>query len=239
MDINERAFVTFYWKDSDWKPKWQHPEAVRVLVGEGGASVTGGYGGWEAVGRTRRRSLVRWAGFEPLTISVPIVFGAQFDLDGGAQCEREITQLENMAGRGVRPRPPKRYRVKQGDTAKTIARDLLESSARWREIAKANPAAKIRDPNKPLKKGLVLTIPQRTPLAQGEPPIIRMYLDGGTAVPLGYSPTDWVITGIEWEEAVRNTSGNRIRQTGTVTVQQFIQDVVVSAAVRRKQRKKK
>jgi hypothetical protein len=76
--------------------------SVRCYPGEGAPEVTGGYGIINNVARSQRRSLTRWSGSEPVTLSIPIL------LDGyrrGRSVEQEKTNLERMAGiGGMNPR---------------------------------------------------------------------------------------------------------------------------------------
>jgi nucleoid-associated protein YgaU len=78
---------------------------VNVLAGEGAANVGAGYGGWEVINRPGREGLVNWVGYEPLRVTVPILFDAvdvPQDQSPGEQIEEQISRLEAMAGRGRR-----------------------------------------------------------------------------------------------------------------------------------------
>lgn len=147
--------------------------SVTVLAGDGVVTVTGGYGGWETVSRPRNVGLTVWMGYEPLKMSVPILFDSLASGDGNAT-EQSIAALERMAGRGS---------GKGGDTP---------------------------------------------------PPVVKLSAYGAL-VP--HKNIDWHIESIEWGEAVRNSSGNRVRQEATVGVIQSVVDKTLkskSAANRRR-----
>lgn len=71
------------------------PVKVKALLGEEFPTVTGGYGGWTLVERAREVSLTRWAGIEPLRMSVSLLLD---DWDGStAVLDDAIRSLEIMA----------------------------------------------------------------------------------------------------------------------------------------------
>ena len=51
---------------------------------------------------------------------------------------RAETQVAQMPRAAAQPKPPQKYKVKKGDTLKTIAAKQLGSSGKWQLIAKAN-----------------------------------------------------------------------------------------------------
>lgn len=75
-----------------------------------------------------------------------------------------------------------------------------------------------------------------------EPPLVTF--DSHGVVPhdaTNASQLDWVIEGIQWGDADRNSNGDRLRQAATVTVRQHIEDDSLnldSPANRRKKKKK-
>jgi nucleoid-associated protein YgaU len=76
-------------------------------LGDGPATVTQGYGGWQEIARPGRRSATTWSGFQPFAIDLPLMLDG-FDQD--VSVEPAITALEAMAGRGSRApggEPPK------------------------------------------------------------------------------------------------------------------------------------
>lgn len=83
------GFVTFQSNDGKY--------FMECLLGDGAATPTGGYGGWESKARARRRSFTIWSGVDPLSIDIPILID-YFAENDGVQCEKDIRQLEKMAG---------------------------------------------------------------------------------------------------------------------------------------------
>jgi len=71
--------------------------AFTCLLGDGTATPTGGFGGWNIVSRARRRGLIEWVGNDPLKIEIPLIFDA-FAEDDGLRIEKDIRALEKMAG---------------------------------------------------------------------------------------------------------------------------------------------
>lgn len=77
----------------------------------------------------------------------------------------------------VQPAPPRTYRVRSGDTLSGIAKRLLGSAQRWRDIQRLNPDV---DPDR-LAPGLVLVLPSPTPAASAPPQPVEAAARGGEA----------------------------------------------------------
>src|SRR4051794_25004493 len=73
--------------------------AIKVLAGEQGVTVMGGYGTYTVLDRPYRTSLTVPSAPQPITLSVPILFTGTANETNGV--ERDIRRLELMAGRGV------------------------------------------------------------------------------------------------------------------------------------------
>jgi hypothetical protein len=93
------GFITF----SSNNNKWQST----ALLGDGPATPTGGYGGWQVKARARNRGFTLWQGNDPMSIDIPILYDYFSDEEphGGRKCEAEIRQLEIMAGVGMKEPP--------------------------------------------------------------------------------------------------------------------------------------
>lgn len=64
---------------------------VRLLMGDGPAQLTQGYGGmWETVGRSRRKAITRFTGADPIGQDIPIM------LDGFAQDRSVQSSLDQL-----------------------------------------------------------------------------------------------------------------------------------------------
>lgn len=76
--------------------------SVEVMLGEGHCTITGGYGGWDVIARPQAVGIATWRGFEPLRMTVPILFNHHGEGEGaGLKTQAEILTLEKMAGRGI------------------------------------------------------------------------------------------------------------------------------------------
>jgi hypothetical protein len=75
-------------------------EGIVVQAGDGAPVVTGGYAKFMTVDRPQRTGLNVFSGYDPITITFPIVFEA-FLSGQGEQIEDDIATLERLAGRGV------------------------------------------------------------------------------------------------------------------------------------------
>lgn len=84
------GFVVFESLDGKYKSE--------CLMGDGPATPTGGYGGWELKPRPRRQSLTQWNGIDPLQIDIAILFD---DLVNNRSVEGPIQKLEQMGGVGI------------------------------------------------------------------------------------------------------------------------------------------
>jgi hypothetical protein len=71
-----------------------------VLAGEEPAKVTAGYQKLETRDRPLRTGITAFAGYDPITMEIPIRFEA-FKSGDGASVEDDIALLERMAGRGI------------------------------------------------------------------------------------------------------------------------------------------
>lgn len=140
------------------------------LLGEAGARVTDGYGGWEAIDRPKQLPFTRWVGAPPYQMEMALVFDS---LATGGNVEHPIGLLERMA---------------------------------------------------------------REPGGLGEPPIVKV------VGPLPRSSSvAWVITGLDWGDALRGDDGLRVRQEVSVTLLQYTEPdgIKISVAKKRKAKKKK
>lgn len=70
---------------------------VNAICGTEGVTVTGGFAKWQTVGRRQRIGVSVLEGYDPYTITVPLIFDSLGDPKG---VEDEIEVLEWMAGRG-------------------------------------------------------------------------------------------------------------------------------------------
>lgn len=61
-------------------------------------------------------------------------------------------------------------------------------------------------------------------VAGESPPVVKVSAPNVTGQLVPYSGTKWVINAIAWGDAVRNSTGNRVRQAATVTLLQYIAD---------------
>lgn len=65
-----------------------------VLMGDGAAQLSGGFGGWQVVQRPKRISLTEWNGVDPTTQTIPVMFDGWTD---ERSVEPEIARLEAMS----------------------------------------------------------------------------------------------------------------------------------------------
>ena len=68
--------------------------AVRGLLGEEGAHITGGYGGWEVTARPRDVAMTTWQGRGPFEMDLPLLLD-RFGEDGSVEADCRL--LERMA----------------------------------------------------------------------------------------------------------------------------------------------
>lgn len=73
---------------------------IEVLAGEGSPTPSGGYAKWAHVQRPQRKALTVLEGYEPFTLTVPILFDAVRTNGVQEDIENKIQWLEWMAGRG-------------------------------------------------------------------------------------------------------------------------------------------
>lgn len=79
-----------------------HPTemSVKCLLGPDPVRVTDGYAKWTVVDRKKRRGITEWVGTNPLTVEVGFLIDYFDDPDDnpGLRCQRDIRDLEEMAG---------------------------------------------------------------------------------------------------------------------------------------------
>jgi hypothetical protein len=85
---------------------WSDDIFVRVGLGDGSPGQTQGFGGWEEIERQRRKSLTTWKGRQPWRIPVAVLFDTLTDPGNGFLIERDIRNLEKLAGGGINGEPP-------------------------------------------------------------------------------------------------------------------------------------
>lgn len=164
-------------------------EAVEVLCSDGNAiTVTDGWPKYAHVTRHGRVALTVHEGYEPLTVTIPIMFDAVAVTKNRQHVESQIALLEWMAGRG-----PKREAELGGEII-------------------------------------------------GEPPLVQISCTDANGVPKNLIPKQfqgisgpneqlWYIGTLTLDAAsLRDAGGERLRQTGTVTLTEFIASPTVQAA---------
>jgi hypothetical protein len=75
---------------------------VEVLAGEGAPIPSGGYAKWAHILRPQRTALTTFEGYEPMTLTVPVLFDAVRENGVREDVEASIQILEGLAGRGIR-----------------------------------------------------------------------------------------------------------------------------------------
>src|SRR5690348_13293049 len=90
MQANAKnAAITFTAKDY---------EPVTCLIDAPGISVDpGSYGGWDPITRPRNVALLDWTGFEPMAMTIPVLFD---NWTTQQSIEADVLALELLAGRG-------------------------------------------------------------------------------------------------------------------------------------------
>ena len=73
---------------------------IEVLAGEGAPTPSGGYAKWARIPRPQRKALTILEGYEPFTLTVPILLDAVRQIDRRENVEYAIQWLEWMGGRG-------------------------------------------------------------------------------------------------------------------------------------------
>lgn len=73
---------------------------VRCLLGPDAIQVIDGYAQWQTIARPKRRAITEWTGTNPLKVSISFVIDYTGDTAElpGLRCERDIRDLEEMAG---------------------------------------------------------------------------------------------------------------------------------------------
>lgn len=73
------------------------------------------------------------------------------------------------------------------------------------------------------------------PRPGGQPPTVRVSAPGGVIPPF-YEGMTWVVDAISWGDALMNTFGNRVRQAATVTLLEYISDVLIKVSPAKRRR---
>lgn len=94
MPVHQGHLITFHADDIG---------SVVVMMDDDPPVPTGGYGGWQAVPRARRRSLTQFQGVDPLAMDIPVLFDGYADRDGQ---ELDISKLSRMASPQGDGEPP-------------------------------------------------------------------------------------------------------------------------------------
>jgi hypothetical protein len=76
------------------------------------------------------------------------------------------------------------------------------------------------------------------PRPGGQPPAIDVSAPGGV-IPPAYEALPWVVDAIEWGDALMNLHGNRTRQEVTLTLLEYVSDVLVRLSPAKKRRASK
>lgn len=98
--LNRTGYIIFRGELGEQK------QIVEVLAGEAAPTPSGGYAKWARVPRPQRKSLTILEGYEPMTLTVPVLFDAVRGNGVREDVENQIQKLEWMAGRGVKYRQP-------------------------------------------------------------------------------------------------------------------------------------
>lgn len=218
---------------------------VTVLIGDGGARITDGFGGWEIVPRPRKTGMTLWTGFQPITLEIPLIFHTKSrEYDEGKELENDCATLAQLAGRGEpvavpargKSGKPRTVTVKRGQTAASIAHNNGVTLADLLEVNNLTDPAKVRYVKGKTQK-LIIPVKGQEKEPFGEPPVITLVTDPpGALIPfnqpeVGHGELDrkeWVIQGIEWGTARRNIYGDRTRQDATITVVQYVAPAVTA-----------
>lgn len=115
-------------------PNRLRPEQVlNVLAGAGRPRIVGGYAKFTTIDRFSRTGLTQFAGYDPMTMEVPLAFEALVSGDG-VQVESEIRLLERMGGRGAFAGagigPPPVIRASTTDASGNVV-GLIPTSFQW------------------------------------------------------------------------------------------------------------
>lgn len=101
--------------------------AIAAWLGEAGANVTGGYGGWNIIARPHRVSITQWGGRDPIQMDLPLVLDG---FDGQTLSNRMTESIELVATKLERmalPWKDKPPRVKvTGSSSNLIQHDDLD-----------------------------------------------------------------------------------------------------------------
>jgi hypothetical protein len=116
-------------------PSRLRPEQVlNVLAGNAPPRIVGGYAKFSTIDRFSRTALTQFAGYDPLTMEVPLSFEAMTGGGDGADVESQIRLLERMAGRGAFVGagigPPPVIRASTTDASGNVV-GLIPTSFQW------------------------------------------------------------------------------------------------------------
>ena len=148
--------------------------SFEAIAGANPPTITGGYAQWESVKRPLQRSLTIFQGYDPVQMTVDIIFGSWLDGwdtsdTGGQTVENNIAVLEWMGGSNFHVGPSPVVYVwsysNQGGQSDLIPRQYQST-----------------------KK----------------------------------SQYPWIITGLRWGQAWRNTNGYRVWQEATITLENYL-----------------
>ena len=109
---------------------YERGKQVSALLGDGAATLTSGFGGWQEVERARAMSLSEWQGISMYRLTVPVLF------DGfpGTSVESSIRALEQMAQPtedGEEPPVLRVYGWMPHDTSRNAEREWVIESLEW------------------------------------------------------------------------------------------------------------
>lgn len=123
LDRTKNAAITFAAKDYS---------SVTCLIDDPGVSVTEGYGGWDVIARPRNVGILNWSGFEPMTMTVPVLFDNWHSQES---VEEDILALELLAGRGPggggRRQPPDITMSTPGGFGSLVPHNFNGETSNW------------------------------------------------------------------------------------------------------------
>lgn len=90
--------------------KKQPTYELKCWLGDEPPRVISGYAKWEIIERRYNKPITEWAGLDPLRVEVSLLIDYFVERDGEA-CERDIRQLEILAGASQKDQPPQEPHV--------------------------------------------------------------------------------------------------------------------------------